>query len=62
MSEPKFTLAQIMKSMRDQPTTPEQDLALVEFLELSDAEQKSLIFTALVQQGALLNWIRARLA
>jgi ribosome-associated protein YbcJ (S4-like RNA binding protein) len=61
MSEPKITLQQILKQVAEKPTSPEFELALVEFLELSDSEQKAILFRGLVDTGGQINWILAEL-
>lgn len=61
MSEPRITLQHILEVVRARPTTPDAELAIVEFLELPDAEQKTLIFRELINIGAQLNWIGEQL-
>jgi hypothetical protein len=61
MSKPKITLQQILKQVADNPTSPEFELALVEFLEFSDSEQKAILFRAIVDTGGQINWIIAEL-
>jgi len=61
MSEPKITLQTIREMIEARPTTPEFDLALLEFLDLSDSEQKAMIFKELVNIGSQINCIVSRL-
>lgn len=61
MSEPKVTLAQIMEAVRARPTNPDGELAVLEFLDLADSEQKILLFRELCYQGSQINWIIAQL-
>jgi hypothetical protein len=61
MSEPKFTLQAILDYARGVPTSPEFDLAVIEFLELPDSQQKALLFRAVVDLSAQLNWIVSEL-
>lgn len=61
MSKPKKTLQDVLREVEQRPTTPEYDLALIEFLELSDAQQKSVLFRQIVDLGSQLNWIIAEL-
>lgn len=61
MSEPKITLAQIIAHVRARPTSPDMDLAELEFLDLPDSEQKSLLFRELVDISSKVNWIVAEL-
>ncbi len=61
MSQPTITLKTIMEMVDARPTTPEFELALVEFLDLSDAEQKALIFKEIVHLSSQLSWIASRL-
>lgn len=61
MNGPKVTLAQIIEQIRARGTTPELELALVEFLDLPDSEQKVLIFREIVNLSAKINYLLARL-
>lgn len=61
MSRPKVTLAEILARQRARPMTPELELAIVDFLDLSDAEQKIVIFRGLVELSANVDWLLARL-
>lgn len=61
MSDPKITLKTITDMVHARPTTPEFDLALLEFLDLSDSEQKALLFKELVNIGSQVNWLVNRL-
>lgn len=61
MSQPSITLKTIMEMINARPTTPELEFALVEFLDLSDAEQKVLIFKEIVNLSSQMSWIAARL-
>jgi len=60
MSEPKVTLAQILQAMRAQ-TTPELELAIADFLDLPDAEQKIVLFRALVMDSARMDRLEAQM-
>lgn len=57
MSGERTTMREIADAIHKQPLTPDGELALVEFLELADGEQKAIIFRTLAQQGAQLNEI-----
>ena len=61
MSDPKVTLKDIIAMVNARPTTPECELALIEFLDLSDSEQKALLFRELVNLSGQLNLITERL-
>ena len=61
MSEPKITLQKVIEHARAQQTTPEFELAFVEFLELSDAEQKRLLFQQLVCAHSRIDWLEKKL-
>lgn len=62
MSEPKITLAQVLEKARSLPTSPELELAVMDFLELPDNEQKVVLFRAIVQLSAQMDWIIKRLS
>lgn len=61
MSDPKVTLKDIIAMVNARPTTPECELALIEFLDLSDSEQKALLFREIVNLNGQLNLITERL-
>lgn len=61
MSEPKVTLRMLMDAMQSRPSSPDLELAVVEFMDLSDAEQKNMIFRELCYQGGQINWLLAQL-
>lgn len=60
MTDPKVTLAKIIEAIHNRPTTSDLELALVEFLELSDSEQKALLFRELVHISSQVNFLMSR--
>lgn len=60
MSEPKITLQQILDAARARPLSPELELAALDFQELPDSEQKDVLFKALCQVSAQVDWILAQ--
>lgn len=60
MSEPKITLQQILEASRARPTTPELELCVVEFMDLSPSEQNAILFREMCHLSASMNWILAQ--
>lgn len=60
MSKSKVTLAKIIEAVNSRPTTVDLDLALIEFLELSNSEQKSLLFKELCNISSQMNFLMSR--
>lgn len=61
MSKPNITLAQIIAQVRARPTNPDMEMAVIDFLDLSDSEQKILIFREIADLSGKMNWILERL-
>lgn len=61
MSKPNITLAQIIAQVRARPTNADMELAVIDFLDLSDSEQKTLIFREIADLSGKMNWLLERL-
>ena len=57
MSKPNVTLQQILDEVAKRPPNPDLDLATVEFLDRTDAEQRAILFRELCWQGGQINWL-----
>lgn len=60
MSEAKVTLKQMMAIAAARPTTPELELAVLDFLDLSESEQRVLLFREMCHLSGNINWLLAQ--